>query len=59
MFGFFNGNSAQKEREQRYHSLLHEAMQAQRSGDIRLYSELSEAADLLLKEIEKAEQTQA
>lgn len=54
MFGLFATN-ATKKLDKRYQILLREAMEAQRSGDIRLYSELSEKADLLLKEIEKIE----
>lgn len=54
MFGFFSDNTAKK-LNKRYHSLLQEAMEAQRSGDIRRYSELSEKADLVLREIESAE----
>ena len=54
MFGLFGGNSVKK-LNKRYQALLQEAMEAQRSGDIRRYSELSEQADLILKEIEGKE----
>ena len=54
MFGLFGENTTKK-LNKRYHALLKEAMEAQRSGDIRLYSELSEKADLILKEIESTE----
>ncbi|TQV77656.1 Lacal_2735 family protein [Exilibacterium tricleocarpae] len=55
MFGLFSSNPVKK-LNKRYHVLLREAMEAQRSGDIRLYSELSEKADFTLKEIEKAKE---
>ena len=44
MFGLFK-RDPRKKLEEEYHQLLEKAMQAQRSGDIRLYSELSEQAD--------------
>lgn len=51
MFGLFSGNS-EKKRQKRYQDLLKQAMQAQRSGNIRLYSELSEQAEGVRNEIE-------
>lgn len=58
MFGLFNSNPIKK-LNKRYQALLQEAMEAQRSGDIRLYSELSEKADFVLKEIESAEKSES
>lgn len=57
MFGLFGSNTTKK-LNKRYHALLQESMEAQRSGDIRLYSELSEKADLILKEIENVEKSE-
>ncbi len=54
MFGLFGTSTTQK-LNKRYNALLQKAMAAQRLGDIRLYSELSEKADLILKEIERLE----
>jgi len=51
MFGLLSTNKIKK-LNKRYQSVLLEAMQAQRSGDIRLYSELSEKANQILKDIE-------
>ena len=44
MFGFFK-KDPRKKLDQEYKSLLEQAMHAQRSGDIRKYSELTEAAE--------------
>ncbi|QEW06820.1 DUF6435 family protein [Nitrincola iocasae] len=52
MFGFLSGANKQKKLQKAYEAKLGEAMQAQRNGDIRSYSALSEQADTLLKEIE-------
>lgn len=52
MLGFLTGGSKQKKLQKAYVAKLGEAMQAQRNGDIRSYSTLSEQADKLLKEIE-------
>jgi hypothetical protein len=51
MFSFLKANPAKK-LEQRYAQKLEEAMQAQRNGDIRKYSELTEQADAIHKEIQ-------
>jgi len=58
MFGLFRANKAQKLKK-RYHVLLEQAMEAQRSGNIRLYSELSEQADGVMKELQEAEKSEA
>lgn len=50
MFGIFKSNPIVK-LEKQYYDVLEKAMEAQRSGNIRLYSELSEQADGLLKKI--------
>ncbi|MGB0964556.1 MAG: DUF6435 family protein [Litorivicinus sp.] len=52
MFGLFKKDpkkALEKERQQ----LLEQAMKAQRSGDIRGYSELSEKAEKVFAEIQK------
>ena len=54
MFGLFRSSPVEK-LNKKYNSLLQQAMEAQRSGDIRRYSELSEQADLVLKEIQEVE----
>jgi len=53
MFGFFKNSAARqaKKLQKEYESKLGEAMQAQRSGDIRSYSMLSEEADKLYKQL--------
>lgn len=51
MFSFLKGDPTKKLRKE-YEALLSKAMQAQRNGDIRLYSELSEQADAIFKQIE-------
>lgn len=54
MFGLFK-SSAEKQTQklqQAYEKKLTEAMNAQRNGDIRSYSMLSEEADKLLKELQ-------
>lgn len=53
MFKLF-ANPTKKLRKQ-YESKLSEAMQAQRSGDMRLFAELSQQADALLQEINQLE----
>lgn len=58
MFGLFKGNKLEK-MNKRYYALLKQAMEAQRSGDIRLYSELTEQAETLMKEIKGAETKEA
>ncbi|WP_144244290.1 DUF6435 family protein [Nitrincola sp. A-D6] len=57
MFGFLTGGNKQKKLQKAYEAKLGEAMQAQRNGDIRGYSALSEQADALLKEIETLKQS--
>lgn len=52
MFGLFKKDPKAKLNKE-YEALLEKAMQAQRNGDIRTYSELSEKADAVLKQIEK------
>lgn len=51
MFSLFKSNPTAK-LEKKYNRLLEQGMQAQRSGDIRLYSELSKQADDVLKKID-------
>lgn len=54
MFGIFKSNPSKKLRKQ-YDILLEKGMQAQRKGDIRLYSELTSQAEDLWKQIEEIE----
>lgn len=54
MFGIFKSHPIKKYQKE-YQQLLQDAMQAQRGGDIRLYSELSEQADKLYKKIKTFE----
>ena len=49
MFGLFKSDPKKKLDEQ-YKTLLEQAMQAQRSGDIRKYSELTELAEAKKRE---------
>lgn len=51
MFGLFKKDPKEKLNKE-YKALLEQAMQAQRNGDIRTYSELSEKADKIFKEME-------
>lgn len=56
MFGFLKSDPAKKLRKQ-YEAKLNQAMLAQRNGDIRRYSELTEEAEALnqqLTELEKS-----
>lgn len=53
MFGFFK-QDPEKKNQKKYEAKLHEAMQAQRNGDIRGYSFLMEEAEAILKEIDEA-----
>ncbi len=55
MFSFLKRDPVSK-LESQYMEKLEQAMQAQRSGDIRLYSTLTEQAENLLKEIEAIKQ---
>ena len=50
MFGLFKSDPVKKHTKV-YEKVLEEAMQAQRAGDIRLYSELSSEADKLYQKI--------
>ena len=51
MFSFLKADPAKK-LQKAYQAKLQEAMQAQRNGDIRSYSTLSEEAQALLGQIE-------
>lgn len=53
MLGFFKSSAEKqvKKLQKEYESKLGEAMQAQRSGDIRSYSMLSEESDKLYKQL--------
>ena len=57
MFGLFKKNPL-KALNQEYTALLDKAMQAQRNGDIRTYSELSQKAEEIGKKIEQLEANQ-
>ena len=52
MFGLFKSDPKKKLQDE-YNALLKKAMDAQRGGDIRTYSELSEKADKLYQELQK------
>lgn len=54
MFSWFRKDPI-KRLQNDYHQKLEQAMQAQRNGDIRTYSELSVEAEAILKQIEAAE----
>ncbi len=54
MFGLFKKDPLKKLNDE-YTQLLNKAMQAQRSGDIRTYSELSQKAEEIGKKIEALE----
>lgn len=56
MFGIFKSDPIKKYRKE-YEKVLQDAMQAQRGGDIRLYSELSSEADKLYQKIKSSEST--
>ncbi|MDO9638191.1 MAG: DUF6435 family protein [Pseudotabrizicola sp.] len=58
MFGLFKSDPVKKLRKQ-YSAKLEEAMNAQRSGDIRSYASLTEEAEALWKQLEPLEQAQA
>lgn len=51
MFSFLKPNPEKKLKKQ-YAETLEKAMQAQRSGNIRLYSQLSTDADAIYKKIQ-------
>ncbi|MDP4548820.1 MAG: DUF6435 family protein [Marinobacter sp.] len=54
MLSFFKKDPAKKLKKQ-YATLLERAMQAQRNGDIRTYSELSAEAEEVYKQIQQIE----
>ncbi|BFM12853.1 hypothetical protein R50072_30060 [Simiduia litorea] len=54
MFKMFKLDPARKLAQQ-YQALLQQAMEAQRSGDIKRYSELTEAAEKIGVELENLE----
>lgn len=54
MFGIFKAHPTRK-LDKQYSSKLHEAMQAQRAGDIRKYSELTAEAEAIRAHIEAIE----
>lgn len=58
MFGIFKSNPIKKYRKE-YEKVLQDAMQAQRGGDIRLYSELSSEADKLYQKIKSLESSES
>lgn len=58
MFGLFKSDPLKKLRKQ-YDIALQDAMQAQRHGDIRLYSELSTEADKIYQQIKALEEDNA
>lgn len=51
MFGFLKADPVKK-LEKEYSSLMEKAVQAQRNGNIDLYSELSFLSDKILEQIE-------
>lgn len=55
MFSLFKSDPLKKLNKQ-YSAMLEKAMHAQRNGDIKSYSLLTNEAEQLLKEIEKIEQ---
>ena len=55
MFSWLKADPAKK-LEKAYKEKLEQAMQAQRNGDIRGYSELTEEAEKILKSIEALEE---
>jgi hypothetical protein len=54
MFNFLRSDPLKKH-QKKYLELLEQAMQAQRKGDIRLYSALTEEAESVAASIEKIE----
>ena len=56
MFGFLK-TDPKKKLDQEYKTLLEQAMQAQRSGDIRKYSELTEMAEAKKAELDQFSQS--
>ncbi|MBE1274608.1 DUF6435 family protein [Enterovibrio baiacu] len=58
MFSFFNNDPTKKLRKT-YNAKLELAMKAQRKGDIRSYSTITEEAEQIWQEIEKLEKEKA
>lgn len=58
MFSFFKNNSVKKLKK-RHSTLLEQAMQAQRRGDIRTYSLLTAEAEELFEQIKTAHKPQS
>ncbi|WP_373186250.1 DUF6435 family protein [Halopseudomonas sp.] len=56
MFGLFKPDPVKKLRKQ-YNAKLEAAMNAQRNGDIRTYSMLTQEADALWRQLEPLEKT--
>lgn len=54
MFSLFK-SSPLKKLQKEYSQTLEQAMQAQRKGDIRLFSELTDKSELILKQINELE----
>lgn len=54
MFSLFKSSPINKLKKE-YSQTLEQAMQAQRKGDIRLYSELTDKSELILKKITEIE----
>ena len=57
MFSLFKKDPRAK-LQKKYQEILERAMQAQRKGDIRLYSELSDKADVIAKELDMLKKAQ-
>lgn len=57
MFSLFKKDPVAKLQKQ-HKAVLEQAMQAQRKGDIRLYSELTDKADSLIKSIDELKKPQ-
>jgi hypothetical protein len=57
MFGLFKSDP-KKKLDKQYHALLEQAMQAQRSGDIRGYSELTEQAHSVHEQLQALEKSE-
>ncbi|WP_020584451.1 DUF6435 family protein [Endozoicomonas elysicola] len=55
MFSFLRSNPAKKLKK-RHSALLEEAMNAQRNGNIRKYSQLTAEADEVYKQIQQLDQ---
>ena len=53
MFGWLKSDPIEK-LDKQYRAKLQEAMQAQRNGDMRLYAQLTEEAEVILGELNEA-----